>query len=680
MNPSFNAVRVRLSAALCVLVVVFVFVSLRAMPFSGVRLCLDSIPEKERVYDLWFSPSGAFTHEHRTRAVARKTNDGYCAFFNTGTIPEDSTRARFDFGDHAGVHVVDRVLVYGQVLFWSWPMAQWPLNDIVRSARNHNHVSLHKTGDQLVVRATGVDPYFETRFDQAALVEAVPRPRILVAKSLWILALSALLLSVLWGDRLLAGGRHCLALDRRVSGSIPAAAMHWFMAIGIAFGALAAANLALHRGFDHDEIETVHSAWLVQQGQLIYRDFFQHHHPLFYGLLAPIVGVLGESARTLVTLRGVPLLFMLLSVVSVYRIGAAQYGRLAGLGAALLAGSSLLYVQSAIEIRPDTAHTASMMLGFLFLLGTSRRPPRWAYAVSGICFGLALVFLQKAVFGIAAAGLVVLYRWYRREIGFRELMAGAGGLVLPGLVMMGWVLAAGIWDDYWVVNWLLNARFISRFDALLTLQGVTPWDGWIWALGLLGALLAIGSRNRRRLEVLVCGIVLIGAAYASPNPYGNYFMPGSLFVAILGGGALQFLVSRYPVISISLLCLFWARQMVEMVDLPRDGRQIRQLAQIEYVLAATDKSDFVYDGNAYFNLYRKDLDYFWYALEQSGGLGSYQALRPYTYDFTSLVQQKRPKIVSTYNLTERELQYLERHYTRSPVYRDLYLRNDANSR
>src|SRR5262249_17869013 len=38
-----------------------------------------------------------------------------------------------------------------------------------------------------------------------------------------------------------------------------------------------------------DELEHVHAAWLVSKGQTPYVDFFEHHPPLFYFTLAPVV-------------------------------------------------------------------------------------------------------------------------------------------------------------------------------------------------------------------------------------------------------------------------------------------------------------------------------------------------------------------------------------------------------
>ena len=50
--------------------------------------------------------------------------------------------------------------------------------------------------------------------------------------------------------------------------------------------------LVVNRWWCVDELEHLHATWCVAQGQLPYRDFFEHHTPLLYYLLAPIAALL----------------------------------------------------------------------------------------------------------------------------------------------------------------------------------------------------------------------------------------------------------------------------------------------------------------------------------------------------------------------------------------------------
>ena len=48
-----------------------------------------------------------------------------------------------------------------------------------------------------------------------------------------------------------------------------------------------------------DHAEHLHSSWLVWQGKIPYRDFFEHHNPLMWYILAPIVGLFYNNALIL---------------------------------------------------------------------------------------------------------------------------------------------------------------------------------------------------------------------------------------------------------------------------------------------------------------------------------------------------------------------------------------------
>ncbi|MGH7892687.1 MAG: hypothetical protein ACREN0_10485, partial [Thermodesulfobacteriota bacterium] len=63
-----------------------------------------------------------------------------------------------------------------------------------------------------------------------------------------------------------------------------------------------------NRDFDRDELEHVHTAWKIAQGQEIYVDFFQHHHPFFDYMITPVINTYGSTADTLFAGRYVMLL------------------------------------------------------------------------------------------------------------------------------------------------------------------------------------------------------------------------------------------------------------------------------------------------------------------------------------------------------------------------------------
>lgn len=100
-----------------------------------------------------------------------------------------------------------------------------------------------------------------------------------------------------------------------------------------------------------------------------------------------------------------------------------------------------------------------------------------------------------------------------------------------------------------------------------------------------------------------------------------------------------------------------------------------QLAKIAYVLNGTETTDVVYDGNVQFNLFRPDVDYFWFSVPPGcSGLAAYQDVKGYAYDLMERITRLRPRVVSTY-LLGVEAAGLN-GYRPSAVYPDLLWRQD----
>ncbi len=92
----------------------------------------------------------------------------------------------------------------------------------------------------------------------------------------------------------------------------------WLLiALILAFGFVAALRL----GYQPDEMEHLHAAWNVGQGRLPYHDFFEHHPPLFYTLLAPFLRAQTHAGFSLLlTLRLLALGIFTLILLQIARL------------------------------------------------------------------------------------------------------------------------------------------------------------------------------------------------------------------------------------------------------------------------------------------------------------------------------------------------------------------------
>ena len=118
--------------------------------------------------------------------------------------------------------------------------------------------------------------------------------------------------------------------------------------------ALLLLSLSVNRVFWDDEIEHVHASWYVHHGQVPFRDFFEHHHPLLWFLLAPVVSIFNEGLAVLAAAR----LLMLLLAAGIawltWRIGRLAGGSVeTGLLTVALLFTQSMFIPCVMEVRPD---------------------------------------------------------------------------------------------------------------------------------------------------------------------------------------------------------------------------------------------------------------------------------------------------------------------------------------
>lgn len=186
-----------------------------------------------------------------------------------------------------------------------------------------------------------------------------------------------------------------------------------------------------------DAFEHMHAAYLVAHGQTPFRDFFEHHTPLFYFMMPLILGLKHPGFNTMIHAKWVSLGFHLLTLLVVF----GWIRKLAGTAVAtittvLLAGSSSFFLWG-VHTYLDT-YAAPFVILSAWLLPV-RRGHRTGAFLSAFCIGIAVLFTQKAVFAGLPAAAVFLLR------GVRELrVPGERRAWLADLSMyvLGGVLAA----------------------------------------------------------------------------------------------------------------------------------------------------------------------------------------------------------------------------------------------
>ena len=301
-------------------------------------------------------------------------------------------------------------------------------------------------------------------------------------------------------------------MSRRGGALAAAAALALALALRVA--------LVRARYFDTDELEHLHAALLVARGNVPFRDFFEHHGPLFWAALAPVVGrfdgsyACAEAGRVLMSACWLGLLALALR-------RRPDADPLEGAAAAVMLAFFGAFALKSVEVRPDVP--AALLLSAATAAAASER--RRAGAWTGALLGLGAWCAPKLVF--AAAGLLAGALWRRSRGGAAPARAFAAQAAAAAAVVaaagLAYFAARGALRPLWELYVVFNGRYQ---------RGIGPWsvtlapslalDPLTWALGLAG----LGLWRRRPEEAGVLAAALAGLA-VSPSAYPQYL----LFVA-----------------------------------------------------------------------------------------------------------------------------------------------------
>ena len=388
-------------------------------------------------------------------------------------------------------------------------------------------------------------------------------------------------------------------------------------------------GLARVRFFQLDEFVFVRAAWLISEGQVPYRDFFEHHTPLFYSLLAPSLAVLPQQAGALLAIRLLCLASAGLLAVSTYLLCRSLAGRFESWAATLLLFMMPGFVSRAIEIRPDVLAAAAFTGASALLIGRGWSASGLANAVPGALVALAILATQKSAqyaWGLLVVALLMTGQSLRART-FRPgpLLFFLAGFALPLLGLALVLVSLGAWDAFWNQNVELALRWqaaderfpFSRYLGV-ALRGSAIW-GTATAIGILG--LALGApRGRSPRDSRLVRFVLIAAPASIslmllPNPWPYNFLPVLAVLtplAALGlgeaGSRLGAAGGRRAIAAVLALgLLLQVRWFVQ----ERERDNSLQLQLVDRVLTLTTPDTAVFDDNGGY-LFRPSAYFLWY--------------------------------------------------------------------
>lgn len=455
---------------------------------------------------------------------------------------------------------------------------------------------------------------------------------------------------------------------------------HALLLGGLVLGMVALVlRLSLVRAFNQDEFEAFHSGWKVFRGERPYFDFFQHHHPWLYGVIAAVIAALGEGVPALLATRVLHWLGFVAMLALTAAIGREVFPGTRRLPALALLATTIVFVEKAFEIRPDVLQSAFCLAAILLFMRHERSRRAWQIAVAGACLGVSFMLLQKALFAIALLGLLGLARVAAGRMRARDLGLGLAALVAvlaPDYAT--WALRGEL-PRYFALNWRINVPVEDAFDPVYGMMESYTESTVLWIAWLVGLPLLLRSQSPRARELALLSMGLVLSLFVVKRPWPQYYMLPVAVMALVAGRAVEtaFARSRAAATAVLLLGAVPGAYHFGFRGLYTNERQLRA---VEWALAAAGPEEPVHDGRCAYNLFREDLDWFWFSVRPGQMLDRYRALLgPYAYDAVALVAEKRPRIVesSTVDLEDPRIAEM---YEPSEEFKNLWVLRETGRR
>jgi hypothetical protein len=475
----------------------------------------------------------------------------------------------------------------------------------------------------------------------------------------------------------------------------------WFVVLA----AVIAANVAVfmlrakNAPFEPDECQHLHMAWQSSLGQTVYKDFFDHHGPLYTLLNGVLVASFSPepSWGTLLFLRGTSLLYLCCLLLLSYLLGVEIFRlRLAGLICALVFSSFFVVAERGLQVRPDVIQNVFWLAGLILVVRGARIDRAWISLVAGVCLALAVQSNVKALLPIAPTlgGLAlacIFVKSLRGPLG-RHFLLIASGFAAVTLTFIAVFAAAGMLQQYFTSAYVFNFLMMPdrRFGLLAARHAIEYLLPQLplYLLAIFGLILFVRSalwrpgQSTDRVRYFLFAVAALFATSAwGLGLHGHNLLMSAPLLAVAAARAIDFFVAlvkgrgvmaraAVPVL-LSLLCGWSAFYSWWQTPLAQGEMQAMQQRELDEVLRTLPRESpmVAMDGPCVSHVFNANFGYYWYfhprhvyALERLG------RPHPFGREFATRFQQRPPECISmTLHHLRRHVppgmqRYLLRHY------------------
>jgi hypothetical protein len=301
-------------------------------------------------------------------------------------------------------------------------------------------------------------------------------------------------------------------------------------------------------GLMYDEPVTLHLASSVAAGQLPFIDFYEHHSPLPWYLLAPLSPYsLWRGQRLLVAIGG------FLALLGLFMLSKKLWGIRAGLFTLILGTVSPLWQHQGNMIIHDSFLVIALVLAMLaWWCALQHQENAVGWLLAGFCAGLVVLSKQTGMLSALALGVGILI--FTRSIKAVILFILGGVITAIPFACLYHEQYESLFNG--LLGWNLAANRYLEPNPKLTpfLYDIFWANPVLWGGGMLAALLAMRHFRHRTgpgdttpllaVSGLIVILVLVFNWFLSRQTFGQYYLQAIPALILLTTYGLNRLVEK----------------------------------------------------------------------------------------------------------------------------------------
>lgn len=406
-----------------------------------------------------------------------------------------------------------------------------------------------------------------------------------------------------------------------------------------------------------DVMEHIKASYKVYNGEIPYRDFFEHHNPLLWYLTGWIVNLFIGNITVIYWVDYITYLFFLIGVYYAYKtiiefLGHKIIGYISVL--LILLPNCLMYY---VYFKPDNYMLTCISVGVYYFFRYIRDIHRKDLVISYLFLWLAFMFIQKAVAFYPVFGGATLWLLYKKHMPIKDFVCA---IILPVVLTFCFLFfwwSQGILDLYWKCNFIFNSEMVKYMGDLAI---NIAWTVAYVVLGMAGLSILIFYKSSNIYFRILSLIVILNVAmkyfYFSPHVY--YWYEAYYFavpIAVLGG--IRFVKNSK---LLYYLCLLELQIYFSVMGyyLYHDIAIVKPnfVTTNSYVEENINRCD--YNFVHPMGIYGKDMVYYWFLHGQLDVVGSRVGLHEIE-NVNEMIKKYRPKFVYVDDIYDRYEGYRE---------------------